>query len=121
MVRWHGSQFDPQDAGAGRILDEFERLARKWAPRARKLKTPSPPPELIDGAAVHAGCLLGTTRFRTLVRTRFIHPIGNDWTWRNLRVRRVRNERPPHSDPIRRALVEPIRRGLIMAGAAMLL
>ena len=36
MVRWHGGQFDPEDAGIDRILHTFERLATKGAPRPRK-------------------------------------------------------------------------------------
>ena len=33
-----GGQFDPDEAGIGRILDKFERLAKKRAPKPRKPK-----------------------------------------------------------------------------------
>jgi hypothetical protein len=39
MVRWHGGTFDPEDAGIDRILESFDRLAKKWAPKPRKPKT----------------------------------------------------------------------------------
>ena len=38
MVEWHGGKFDPEEAEIGRILDSFERLAKKWAPKPRKPK-----------------------------------------------------------------------------------
>jgi hypothetical protein len=43
MMDLHGCKFDPDDAGIDRILDSFERLAKKWAPRPRKPKTTSRP------------------------------------------------------------------------------
>ncbi|SNT43922.1 pRiA4b ORF-3-like protein, partial [[Luteovulum] sphaeroides subsp. megalophilum] len=43
MMDLHGGNFDPDDAGIGRILDSFERLAKKWAPKPRKPKTTSKP------------------------------------------------------------------------------
>lgn len=43
MMGLHGSQFDPDDAGIDRILDNFERLAKKWTPKPRKPKTTSRP------------------------------------------------------------------------------
>lgn len=39
VTEWHGETFDREDAGIDRILEGFERLARKWAPRPRKPKT----------------------------------------------------------------------------------
>ncbi len=39
MVHWSGGDFDAEDAGAGTIIERFERLAKKWAPRPRKPKT----------------------------------------------------------------------------------
>ena len=39
MMRWQGGKFDPEDAGIDRILESFERLAKKWAPKPRKPKT----------------------------------------------------------------------------------
>lgn len=38
MLEWHGGKFDPDEAEIGRILDNFERLAKKWAPKPRKPK-----------------------------------------------------------------------------------
>ena len=38
MVRWSGGDFDAEDAGIDSIIERFDRLARKWAPRARKPK-----------------------------------------------------------------------------------
>lgn len=38
MMRWHGRKFDPEDADIGGILDNFERLAKKWTPKPRKPK-----------------------------------------------------------------------------------
>ena len=38
MLEWYGGKFDPEEAEIGRILDNFERLAKKWAPRPRKSK-----------------------------------------------------------------------------------
>lgn len=40
MVRWSGGAFDPDDAKADRIVERLNQLAKKWAPRPRKLKTP---------------------------------------------------------------------------------
>jgi hypothetical protein len=36
MLEWHGGKFDPDEADIGRILDNFERLAKKWATKPRK-------------------------------------------------------------------------------------
>jgi len=38
MVRWSGGNFDAEDAGIDRIIERFDRLAKKWAPRSRKPK-----------------------------------------------------------------------------------
>lgn len=38
MLEGHGGKFDPDEAHIGRILDNFERLAKKWAPKTRKPK-----------------------------------------------------------------------------------
>lgn len=38
MVHWSGGDFDAEDAGAETIIERFERLAKKWAPRPRKPK-----------------------------------------------------------------------------------
>lgn len=38
ILEWYGRQFDPDQAEIGRILDNFERLAKKWAPKPRKPK-----------------------------------------------------------------------------------
>ncbi len=38
MLEWYGGQFDPDEAEIGRILDNFERLAKKWTPKPRKPK-----------------------------------------------------------------------------------
>ena len=38
MVHWSGGDFDAEDAGAETIIERFERLATKWAPRPRKPK-----------------------------------------------------------------------------------
>lgn len=38
MVHWSGGDFDAKDAGADSIIERFDRLAKKWAPRPRKLK-----------------------------------------------------------------------------------
>jgi len=40
VMEWRGETFDRDDPNIDRILDSFERLARKWAPRARKPKSP---------------------------------------------------------------------------------
>ncbi|ABA81615.1 plasmid pRiA4b ORF-3 family protein [Rhodobacter sphaeroides] len=37
----HGGKFEPDDPGIGRIIDSFQRPAKKWAPRPRKPKTTS--------------------------------------------------------------------------------
>ena len=41
MREWYGGQVDPDEAESGRILDNFERLAKKWAPKPRKPKAAS--------------------------------------------------------------------------------
>ena len=38
MLEWHGGKFDPDEAEIGRILVNFERLAKKWGPKPRKPK-----------------------------------------------------------------------------------
>ncbi|MFP1646399.1 IS1096 element passenger TnpR family protein [Pontitalea aquivivens] len=38
MVRWSGGCFDPEDARIDMIVERFEQLAQKWAPRPRKPK-----------------------------------------------------------------------------------
>ena len=38
MLEWHVEKSDLEEAEIGRILDNFERLAKKWAPRPRKPK-----------------------------------------------------------------------------------
>ena len=38
MLEWYGGEFDPEKAEIGRILDNFERLAKKWTPKPRKPK-----------------------------------------------------------------------------------
>ena len=38
MLEWYGGKFDPDEAEIGRILDTFERLAKKWTPKPRKPK-----------------------------------------------------------------------------------
>ncbi|KFI25369.1 plasmid pRiA4b ORF-3 family protein [Paenirhodobacter enshiensis] len=38
MLEWYGGKFDPDEAEIGHILDNFERLAKKWAPKPRKPK-----------------------------------------------------------------------------------
>jgi hypothetical protein len=38
MLKWHGGKFDPDEAEIGRILVNFERLAKKWGPKPRKPK-----------------------------------------------------------------------------------
>ena len=40
MVHWSGGDFDAEDAGIDSIIERFDRLAKKWAPRARKPKPP---------------------------------------------------------------------------------
>ena len=40
MIRWSGGSFDPDDPKADRIVDRLNQLAKKWAPRPRKPKTP---------------------------------------------------------------------------------
>ncbi len=42
MVRWSGGSFDPEDAEVDRIIQDFESLAKKWAPRPRKKAPESP-------------------------------------------------------------------------------
>ncbi len=36
VLEWYGGKFDSEEAEIGRILDNFERLAKKWAPKPRK-------------------------------------------------------------------------------------
>lgn len=43
MMGLHGGQFDPDDAGIDRILDNFGRLVKKWEPKPRRSKTTSRP------------------------------------------------------------------------------
>jgi hypothetical protein len=38
MVRWSGGDFDAEDAGVDSIIERFDRLTRKWAPRPREPK-----------------------------------------------------------------------------------
>ena len=38
MVHWSGGDFDAEDAGTDSIIERFDRLAKKWAPRPRKPK-----------------------------------------------------------------------------------
>jgi hypothetical protein len=38
MLEWYGEKFDPEEAEIVRTLDNFERLAKKWAPKLRKPK-----------------------------------------------------------------------------------
>lgn len=40
MLHWSGGDFGAEDAGIDSILERFNRLAKKWAPRARKPKAP---------------------------------------------------------------------------------
>jgi hypothetical protein len=42
MLTWCGGAFDPKTPDVEHIADELDRLARRWAPRPRKLKTTSP-------------------------------------------------------------------------------
>ena len=44
MVRWAGSSFDPEDARIERIVERFDQLAKKWAPRPGKPKVPKATP-----------------------------------------------------------------------------
>ncbi len=39
MVDWSGGDFDAEEAGADNIIERFEWLGEKWAPRPRKPKT----------------------------------------------------------------------------------
>lgn len=39
MLQWYGRRFDPEEANIGDILERFEGLALKWAPKPRKPKT----------------------------------------------------------------------------------
>ncbi len=39
MVHWSGGDFDAEDPAIDSIIERFERLAKKWAPRPRKPKT----------------------------------------------------------------------------------
>jgi hypothetical protein len=41
MLTWCGGAFDPETPDVEHIADELDRLARRWAPRPRKLKTTS--------------------------------------------------------------------------------
>lgn len=38
MLRWSGRPFDPEDAQIDRIIERFDHLAKKWAPKSRKPK-----------------------------------------------------------------------------------
>jgi hypothetical protein len=38
MLEWSGGTFDPEEAEIARILDNFDRLAKKWAPKPCKPK-----------------------------------------------------------------------------------
>ncbi len=38
MVHWSGGNFDAEDAGNDSIIERFDKLAKKWAPRPRKPK-----------------------------------------------------------------------------------
>ena len=38
MSHWSGGDFDAEDAGADSIIERFDRLAKKRAPRPRKPK-----------------------------------------------------------------------------------
>ena len=38
MVRWSGGDFDAEVAGVDSIIERFDRLGRKWAPRPHKPK-----------------------------------------------------------------------------------
>jgi hypothetical protein len=40
MVHWSGSSFDPEDARIDIIVERFDQLAKKWAPRRGKPKAP---------------------------------------------------------------------------------
>ena len=42
MVRWSGGSFDPEDARIERIVERFDQLAKKWAPRPSKPKASKP-------------------------------------------------------------------------------
>jgi Plasmid pRiA4b ORF-3-like protein len=42
MLTWCGGAFDPESPDVEHIADELDRLARRCAPRPRKLKTTSP-------------------------------------------------------------------------------
>lgn len=42
MLGWCGGAFDPHAPDIERIVEELDRLARRWAPRPRKPNTPSP-------------------------------------------------------------------------------
>ena len=43
MLTWCGGAFDPETPDVEHIVDELDRLARRWAPRPRKPKTTPPP------------------------------------------------------------------------------
>lgn len=45
MVRWSGGSFDPKDACSDSIVERFDRLAKRWAPRPAKPKAPKGAPE----------------------------------------------------------------------------
>ncbi|WP_255524427.1 plasmid pRiA4b ORF-3 family protein [Paracoccus sp. PAR01] len=40
MVRWSGGSFDHEDARSDSIVERFDRLAKRWAPRPAKPKAP---------------------------------------------------------------------------------
>ena len=54
MLDLYGGKFDPEEAEIGRILDNFERLAKKWTPKPRKPKAAN---QSVTPAA-SGGCLL---------------------------------------------------------------
>jgi len=57
VLEGYGRQFDPDEADIGRILDNFERLAKKNGPRSRVNKKPHPNPfDQYPNAAALGGC-----------------------------------------------------------------
>lgn len=42
IIRWSGGSFDPEDARIERIVERFDQLAKKWAPRPSKPKAAKP-------------------------------------------------------------------------------
>lgn len=39
IAHWFGGTFDPDDAQISKIVNQFDQLAKKWAPRPRKSRT----------------------------------------------------------------------------------